>query len=43
MTNLGMASVRKVHPLFCWVYHKSIARILLGCIELDDGKETLQS
>ena len=25
------------------VYHKSIARILLGCIELDDGKETLQS
>ena len=22
--------------------HKSIARILLGCIELDDGKETLQ-
>ena len=25
------------------VCHKSIARILLGCIELDDGKETLQS
>ena len=25
------------------VCHKSIARILLGCIELGDGKETLQS
>ena len=25
------------------VCHKSIARILLGCIELDDKKETLQS
>ena len=44
MTNMGMASVRKVHPLFLLgVCHKSIARILLGCIELDDGKETLQS
>ena len=43
MTNMGMASVRKVHPLFLLgVCHKSIARILLGCIELDDGKETLQ-
>ena len=44
MTNMGMASVRKVHPLFLLgVCHKSIARILLGCIELDNGKETLQS
>ena len=43
MTNMGMASVRKVHPLFLLgVCHKSIARILLGCIELCNGKETLQ-
>ena len=23
MTNMGMASVRKVHPLFCWGCYKS--------------------